>query len=101
MFRLLSYNHLQGAALTHKNICGVKNLNTCIFFVYQWSLKFAVVKEPKRAGVVSYVYKRMKFFMQFVGNKTYLCVSVAIYVYLLRLRCIIRRLSLLDGSFIL
>ena len=55
MFRLLSYNHLQGAAPTHKNICGVKNLNTCIFFVYHCCLKLAVVKEPKRARVVSCV----------------------------------------------
>ena len=79
MYRLLSYNHLQGAALTHKNICGVKNLNTRIFFVYQYSLKLAVVNEPKRAGVVSYMWK--KLFMQFVGNKTYLYLSVALKMY--------------------
>jgi len=72
-----------------------------MFSVYLCSLKLAVVKEPKRAGAVSYVCKWIKFFMQFVGNKTYVCVSVAIYVYLLRLRCIIPRLSLLDGSLIL
>jgi hypothetical protein len=79
MFRLLSYNHLQGAALTH--IYGVKNLNTCIFCVYQCSLKVAVVKEPKHAGLVSNIYVWMKFFMQFVGNKTYLYVSVSLKMY--------------------
>ena len=57
MFRLISYNHLQGAAVTqiYIYIYGVKNLNTCVFCVYQCSLKVAVVKEPKRAGLGSYI----------------------------------------------
>ena len=75
MFQLVSYNHLHGAALTQKYMWSK-------IFKYMYILRISMLSEVgcnKRAETCwsGLLYMWMKFFIQFVGNKTFICICCA------------------------